>query len=533
MSASVSSAALVGVEAREVCVEVDVSGGLPSVTIVGLGDAAVREARVRVQSALQNSDLPFPLGRISVNLAPADLRKDGTGFDLPLALGILLACGALPAAACDRTWALGELSLHGDVRPVRGALAVAEAARKAGARQLLVSAACAGEAALISGLEVRAVTSLADAVAYLGRGLDAAAPRICVPSVPATSAAHAPDLADVRGQALARRALEVAAAGGHHLLLVGGPGCGKTMLARRLPGILPPLDEYAALEITRIHSAAGLHAAGPQVRGLCGLRPFRAPHHSTTPAGLVGGGHGMPRPGELSLAHQGVLFLDELPEFQRGALEVLRQPLESREVILARAWGSIRFPADAQLVCAMNPCPCGHWGDLRRRCRCLSAEVSRYRARVSGPLLDRLDLHVHVSALDWPELEDMRPGECSREVQARVVAARRRQRERLGPGRTNAGLTSAEMRSHALPDAAGRELLRRASERLALSARAYERVLRVARTIADLGGAESVRLPDVREALQYREGGSAFAAPPQVATPPSAGEGPAPEWLPF
>lgn len=498
MARAVTSATLVGVEAVPVAVEVDVTGGLPTVAIVGLADAAVREARVRVQSAIQNSRLTFPAGRISVNLAPAHLRKDGTGFDLPIALGILAAQGVLERRALESTLVIGELSLSGEVRPVRGVLAAAEAARQAGLARVVVAPENAEEAALVSGVEVRAVRTLSAAVAWFRARDEGAAPRVV--ATPAPPYDDLPlDLADVRGQPLARRALEIAAAGGHNLLFIGGPGSGKTMLARRLPGILPPLADEEAMEVTRIHSVAGLSRGG-----LMRTRPFRAPHHSTTPAGLVGGGSGMPRPGEISLAHRGVLFLDELPEFQRATLEVLRQPLEASEVVVARAWGSIRFPARSQLVCAMNPCPCGHLSDPRKRCRCSAHDVARYRARISGPLLDRIDLHVDVPPVELRDLESLTPGEPSAAVRARVQEARARQEQRLGAGRTNAMMTSRELAETARPDDEGRALLRRAVERLGLSARAYERMLRVSRTLADLDGEPTVRARFVQEALFFR-----------------------------
>lgn len=499
MQNAIYGATLVGVEAIPVAVEVDVAGGLPSVAVVGLAEAAVREARVRVQAALQNSGHAFPAGRVTVNLAPAHLKKDGTGFDLPIALGVLSAQGVIPPGACARTLVFAELSLSGEVRPVRGALAAAEAARRAGLSRILVAPEDGGEAALVGGLEVRCVRHFRDAVRYLRDRQEDAAP-LATPRSGSAERSEGADLADVRGQPFARRALEVAAAGGHNLLFVGGPGSGKTMLARRLPGILPPLSDDEAMEVTRIHSVAGLGGGG-----LLRTRPFRAPHHSTTPAGLIGGGSGHLRPGELSLAHRGVLFLDELPEFPRATLEVLRQPLESGEVSVVRASGSVRFPACAIVVAAMNPCPCGYLGVPGRRCVCPIREVQRYRRRVSGPLLDRIDLHVEVAPVKLSALEDKACGEPSAAVRARVEAARARQAARLGEGRTNAQMTPAEARAHAAPDEEGRLLLAAAVEELGLSARAYERTLKVARTIADLEGAERVRGHHVAEALAFRQ----------------------------
>jgi magnesium chelatase family protein len=504
---SVTSATVLGVQALPCHVEVDIAGGLPSFDVVGLAEAAVREARVRVRGAVSHTGFAFPVGRIAVNLAPAHLRKDGTGFDLPIAVSLLAAHGDVPAPRLAGALLVGELSLDGTVRPVRGALLAAEAAKKAGCGVVVVAEGNGAEAALVGGVEVRTVRHLRDVVAWL-KGDDGAAPR-AIAQPAGVDVVALPDLADVRGQPFARRALEIAAAGGHHLLLVGGPGAGKTMLARRLPGLLPPMSDDEALEVTRIASVAGLTIGG----GLVRHRPFRAPHHSTTSAGLVGGGAPVARPGELSLAHRGVLFLDELPEFQRQTLEMLREPLESGEVTLSRAAGVVAYPARAVVVAAMNPCPCGQLGQARLRCRCSAVEVARYQGRVSGPLLDRLDLHVDVPPVDLASLASTSPGEPSAVVARRVGTARAAQHARQR--KPNGQLEPGELLRHAALDDDGRALVVRAVERLGLSGRGYDRVRRVARTIADLDGSDGIRSVHVAEALQLRgriDGRAAAAA---------------------
>ncbi|HZV02203.1 MAG TPA: YifB family Mg chelatase-like AAA ATPase [Planctomycetota bacterium] len=502
--ARLRAAGIEGVEGYPVDIEVDVAGGLPQVVVVGLPDLAVRESRDRVKAAINNTGLAFPIGRITVNLAPARRRKDGAAFDLPIALGVLAAAGHLPPERLVGVAALGELSLAGRARPVRGALAAAEALARAGTRRLIITGESAREAALAVGsggaMEILPVRDLAEAIALLRGELAPQPLHVDLDSiVQGTRGADDLELADVHGNYTAKRALLVAAAGGHDLLLVGPPGAGKTMLARRLLGILPPLDRDEILEITRVHGSIGAVPAG----GIVTRRPFRAPHHTTSYVGLVGGGSVGPRPGEVSLAHRGVLFLDELPEFPSRALEALREPLESRTIHVARAWGSIVLPADFQLVGAMNPCACGYSGDPRRACRCGSMARTQYGARLSGPLLDRLDLQVTVRPPD-PESLFLAPRDDSLTTAqaARLVrAARARQRAR---GWLNARIPSQAL-DEVSPLAKGpRDLLVRAARASTLSARGIIKVKRVARTVADLEGHEQVTSEDMAEALLLR-----------------------------
>ncbi len=492
--AVVHSRAQIGLEAPPVTVEVHLANGLPSLSIVGLPEAAVKESKDRVRAALQNARFEFPARRITVNLAPADLPKEGGRFDLPIAIGILAASGQISNRDLEKYELIGELALTGQLRPVLGALTVALQTRRSH-RALILPDANAPEAALAGGADIRGAKHLLEVTAHFNSERFLARHE---PVLPAREEPDVPDLRDVRGQHRARRALEIAAGGGHSLLMIGPPGAGKTMLASRLPGILPRLDDDEALEAAAIHSLNKPFSLRHWKQ-----RPFRAPHHTASAVALVGGSSN-PRPGEISLAHHGVLFLDELPEFDRHVLEVLREPLESGAITISRAARQAEFPARFQLVAAMNPCPCGYYGDASGRCRCTPDKVLNYRARLSGPLLDRIDMHVEVPAVPREVLlnQTSHHGESSEEVRPRVEKARERQRNRSDC--SNAQLNNQQIENTCRLDEPGRQLLEQAIDRLGLSARAYHRVLKVARTIADLAAEEAIHTTHLAEAVQYR-----------------------------
>ncbi len=503
MLAKITSAAVLGLDSVPIEVEVDAGRGMASLTIVGLPDAAVRESSERMRAAIRNSGLNFPGNqRITINLAPADLRKEGPAYDLPIAVGVLTATGQLPPAALEHAIVMGELSLDGALRHVRGVLPVADMARRQQLTELYVPAVDAPEAALIPDVQVYPVTSLQALVAHL-QGFERITPLPFVARMAPQPPPPVVDFAEIQGQEHAKRALEVAAAGGHNLMMIGPPGAGKTLMARALPGILPPLSLEEALEVTRIYSVSDMLPADTP---LIQQRPFRSPHHTISNAGLVGGGN-WPRPGEISLSHRGVLFLDELPEFNSRVLEVMRQPMEDKLVTISRAQGSFTFPANFTLICAMNPCPCGYFGDNERACTCSMGIIQRYRKRISGPLLDRIDIHIEVPRVSYEKLSSARRNETSATLAARIAGARERQHARLAANPAlvcNADMGPAEIRQFCALREDSQALMRAAMRQMHLSARAYHRILKVSRTIADLEGVADIQAHHLAEALQYR-----------------------------
>lgn len=502
MLSKVHSGTLIGIDAHPIEVETDLFHALPSIVVVGLPDSAVKESAARVKSAIVNSGYPFPSRRITVNLAPADLKKEGSGFDLPIAIGILAALDLIPHSTLDDFMIVGELSLNGDVRPVRGALSMALAAKRLGFKGLIVPACNAAEAAVMEGMDVFGVPSLLTCAGYLLGRVPLEPARPDIRDQMATVGKYGLDFSEIKGQEHAKRAVEVAAAGGHNVLMIGPPGSGKTMISQRIPTILPDPVFEEILETTRVYSAAGLLGRNGSI---IAQRPFRSPHHTVSDAGLIGGGM-IPRPGEVSLAHNGVLFLDELPEFRKNVLEVLRQPLEDGRVTISRAQMALTFPARLMLVAAMNPCPCGYRGDPKHKCDCSAKSVERYWSRISGPLLDRIDIHLEVPSVEWRDLTSVTDGESSQVIRKRVSIARKVQQDRLA--RTNlfcnAQMGAAQIKKFCALGSDSMKFMEKAMDKLKLSARAYHRILKISRTVADLEAADQIRSQHVAEAVQYR-----------------------------
>ncbi len=500
MLSKVLSGAVIGIDGYVVEVEVDISHGLPSFSTVGLPEATVKESRERVKSAINNSGYHFPSDRITVNLAPADVKKSGTSFDLPIAIGILSATGLIPKERCNGYMFIGELSLNGLIRPVKGVLPMAISARDAGLKGMFLPLENAPEASVVNEIQIFPVRHLSDLVEFFN-GNKNIIPFHRKDNIGQIEPDWDIDLSDVKGQQNAKRALEIAVAGAHNMLMIGPPGSGKTMLAKRIPTIMPPMSFEEALETTKIYSIMGFVPED----GLIKKRPFRSPHHTISDAGMVGGGH-PPKPGEVSLANNGVLFLDELPEFRRNVLEVLRQPLEDRVITLTRSGVTVQYPARFMLVAAMNPCPCGYFGDKIRQCNCSMGQIQRYRSKISGPLLDRIDLHVEVSSVSYKELSDEQNTPSSKQVLERVLKAREIQKERFKnlKIKTNSEMDSAHIKKFCVLDRQGKTLIRDAVENLGISARAYTRILKIARTIADLDGKDNITVDHVAEAIQFR-----------------------------